>query len=105
MPKKKVDTKNTPAPVPVTPPPVMVKTAADKIWDEIKNLNIEMFGLADQRVHMYCKPVPADPTKLFLVASAGAVLPALELVVAPRYAVEQVDRFIVVTPAVNPLFK
>lgn len=84
------------------PTPVIVKTAADQIWSEIKDLRIEMFALPDQRVHMYCKPVSIDPNKLFLLASAGSVLTALELVVAPKYTVEKMDRFLVVSLAVHP---
>jgi hypothetical protein len=76
----------------------VVKTAADKIWDEIKDLNIEMFALPDQRVHHYCKPVSIDPSKLFLITSAGSVLPSLEASIAPKYVVEKQDRFLIVTP-------
>jgi hypothetical protein len=80
-----------------------VKTAAEKIWDEIKDLKIEMFALPDQRVHHYCKPVTIDPSKLFLIASAGSALPSLEAAIAPKYVVEKQDRFIVVTPAPAPV--
>lgn len=76
-----------------------VKTVADKIWDEIKDLRIEMFALPDQRVHHYCKPVSIDPAKLFLTSTAGSVLPALEAVVGPKYVVEKQDRFLLVSPA------
>ena len=77
----------------------VVKTVADTIWDEIKDLNIEMFALPDQRVHQYCKPVTIDPSKLFLLTSAGSVLTALETAVSPKYVVERQERFVVVTPA------
>lgn len=75
-----------------------VKTAADKIWEEIKDLRIEMFALPDQRVEHYCKPVSIDPTKLFLITTAGSVLPALEAVVGPKYTVEKQDKFLLVYP-------
>lgn len=100
MPKKKTETAKT-APA-QTPAPAIVKTAADQIWNEIKDLRIEMFALPDQRVHMYCKPVSIDPNKLFLLASAGSVLTALELVVAPKYVVDKMDRFLVVTLTPSP---
>jgi hypothetical protein len=83
----------------------IVKTAADKIWEEIKDLKIDMFALADQRVHMYCKPVPIDPSKLFLVYTAGSVLPALEAAVYPKYVVERADKFIIVSAAESPFTK
>jgi hypothetical protein len=81
----------------------IVKTAADKIWDEIKDLRIEMFALPDQRVHHYCKPVTIDPSKLFLLSTAGSVLPSLEAAVSPKYVEEKQDRFIIVTPSPSPL--
>lgn len=80
-----------------------VKTAAEKMWDEIKDVKIEMFALPDQRVHHYCKPVTVDPSKLFLIASAGSVLPSLEAAIAPKYVVEKQDRFIIVSPAPAPV--
>jgi len=75
------------------------KTPADVIWDEIKDLNIEMFALPGQKVHHYCKPVSVDPTKLFLLTTAGSVLPALESVVTPKYVVDKQERFLVVSLA------
>lgn len=74
------------------------KTAADKIWDEIKDLKIEMFALPNQQVHHYCKPVSIDPDKLFLVVTAGSVLPSLETAISPKYTVEKQDKFLVVSP-------
>ena len=76
-----------------------VKTPADKIWDDIKDLKIEMFALPEQKVHQYCKPVAIDPSKLVLLPSAGSVLPSLEVAIGSKYAVEKQDRFLVVTPA------
>ena len=72
-------------------------TEADKIWNEVKDKQIEMFALPDQVVSMYVKPVTIDPSKLFLLSSASSVLPALELVLEKKFTVEKVDRFIVVT--------
>lgn len=74
-----------------------VKTAAEKIWDDIKDLSIEMFALPNQQVHHYCKPVSVDPSKLFLTVTAGSVLPSLEAAVSPKYTVEKQDRFLVVS--------
>lgn len=77
----------------------IVKTAADVIWEEIKGLKIDMFSLPNQQVQHYCKPVPVDPSKLFLLVTAGSVLPSLEAVVGPKYVIEKQERFLVVTPA------
>jgi len=94
--KKKVVPSVVENPVAVLVP---VKSDADKIWDEIKNLKLEMFALDNQFVHLYYKPVPLDPSKLYLTAltKATSALPALEAVVSPKYQTEQVDRFITIT--------
>jgi hypothetical protein len=73
------------------------KTTADLIWEEIRALKIEMFALPDQEVQHYCKPVSVDPSKLFLLTTAGSVLPALEAVVSPKYVVDKQERFLVVS--------
>lgn len=79
-----------------------LKTVADEIWAAIKNIKIDMFALPDQLVSKYCRPVKIDPSKLFLTCSATAVLPALETALKGVYNVERVDKYICVTPIVNP---
>lgn len=86
---------------------VLEGTEAGEIWNEIKDLNIEMFALPGQKVDMHCTPVPADPTKLFLLTNSSAVLPSLEAAVNKdakgnfqnRFVVELADRFVTVTRA------
>lgn len=108
--KKKVAAPVVEKPVVVAPAPVVaapVKSEADKIWDEIKNLKLEMFALDDQFVHLYYKPVPIDPSRLHLImlTKATSALPALETAVSPKYQTEQVDRFITVTLAPSKVKK
>lgn len=96
---KKTNKKSTHS---VSATPVMVvpsKLDSEKMWDEIKNLKLEMFTLADQFVHLYYKPMIIDPVKLHLTAltKASSALPALEFAISPKYKSEQVDRFIVIT--------
>jgi len=81
--------------------PPALRSESEKIWNEIKNLKLEMFTLPNQFVYMYYKPITIDPAKLHLTAltSATSVLPALENALYPQYQVEQVDRFILVTLA------
>lgn len=74
-------------------------TEAEKIWNEIKDKKIEMFALPDQKVHQYCDTQTIEPTKLYLVPKATSVLPALETALAPKYNVDRMDRFIVVSRA------
>lgn len=100
--KKKIVAPVVETPVVVAPASVApVKSDADKIWDEIKNLKLEMFALDNQFVHLYYKQVLIDPSKLHLTAltKATSALPALETAVSPKYQTEQVDRFIAVTLA------
>ena len=82
-----------------TASPVPSKLESEKIWEEIKDLKLGMFTLPNQFVHLYYKPINVDPNKLYLtgLTKATSVLPALELAVSPKYQIEQVDRFIIVT--------
>lgn len=72
-------------------------TEEERIWDEIKDLEIEMFALPDQKVNKYVKKITIDPSRLFLLASATSVLPALELVVQKKFNIEKIDRYIVIS--------
>lgn len=77
--------------------PKPTKSVSEVIWDEIKGLRIDMFGLPNQFVHMHCQPATVEPSRLFLTANVGAVLPALEAVIYPKYTVEKIDKYMVVS--------
>lgn len=77
--------------------PEAVKTEAEKIWHEIKEKSIDMFALPNQTVQKYCKAVPIEPTKLYVIPSAASVLPALETALGNKYVVEVVDKYFVVS--------
>jgi len=100
----------------VQPPPPVVKTVAQEIWEEIRGLAIEMFALPNQTVENHCVPVQVDPSKLFLTIRSSATLPALEeclkqhsdhlaLIEKKRktglptnkFTVELADKFVIVT--------
>ena len=78
---------------------------AGAIWLEIKDMGIEMFALPGQTVAMHCNPVPADPSRLFLVTASTAALPSLEVAINKnakgeylhRFDVELADRFVIVS--------
>jgi hypothetical protein len=53
-------------------------TNATKLWLRIKELPIDLFALPEQTVEMYCRYVPIDPEKVFVLIKSSAVLPALE---------------------------
>jgi len=77
---------------PVTPH----QTEAEKIWDEIRSLPIQMFGLPNQTVAQHAVPFPIEPSKLYLTIRSSATLPSLEVAVGDRFTVEQADRFVIV---------
>jgi hypothetical protein len=54
------------------------KSKADKIWDAIQNLKIDVFALPDQKVSDYCTRADVIPDQLFLIVKGGAVIIALE---------------------------
>lgn len=74
-----------------------MQTEAEKIWDEIKDVAVEMFSLSGQTVKNFSKPIAVEPTRLFLLFSSGAFLPALEVAIGKKYHVEQQDKYILVT--------
>lgn len=75
----------------------VVKTAADKIWEEIKDKNIELFSLPPQAVSSHCAPVTIEPTKLYLKYKASSVITALETALGDKYKVESTGKFITVS--------
>lgn len=72
------------------------KTIAQKIWDDIANTPISMFGLPAQLISQYCSPVFIEPTKLYLNYKIGALLPALENIFSKKYDIELMDKFITI---------
>lgn len=76
-------------------------TAAEKMWSDIQNLTLDIFALPGQSVKDHCSPVSLDPNKCYLEVKSPAVLPALESAVGNKYAVEKVDRFIVLSSKVS----
>ena len=92
-------TEVVPQAVPVAPPAPPVKTEAEKIWDEIKFLPIQMFGLPSQVVANHCTFYPVEPSKLFVTIRSSATLPSLEAAIAPKFLVELVDKWVMITRA------
>src|SRR5271170_3957647 len=106
MPKKTNPTKK---PLPKVAAPVVaavpvVKTDAEKIWDEIKSLPINMFALPNQTVADHVSPIPQiDATKLYSTVRSTATLPSLEAAVVSKFVVELADKFVIISRAVAPL--
>lgn len=81
------------------------KTEADKIWEAIESMTMDIFALPNQKVHDYFTPVPIEPTKLYLRYKVSAALPALEESLLKRYSdgilqtkfvVSTTDKYVVV---------
>ena len=72
------------------------KSEADKIWDEISNKPISMFGLPNQFVFQHCTKVMVEPSKLYVTIRSSAVLPSLETALGPDFSVEMADKFVIV---------
>lgn len=72
-------------------------TEAERTWQEVKDVKVDMFSLPRQTVEMHVKPVDIDPSALYVELNSPAVLPELEKVLSDRFTVEQADRFIKVT--------
>lgn len=82
------------------------KTEADKIWEIIENVTMDIFALPNQKVHDYFTPVSVEPSKLYLKYSVSAALPSLEESLLKRYvdgilpekfAVSTTDKYAVVS--------
>ena len=80
-------------------------TEAGKIWSEIKDKNIDMFALPNQKIHQYAQPRLIEPDKLYLLTTATSVLPALELSLGNNYYVEMSGRFVVVSRPIKSLIQ
>lgn len=78
---------------------------AEKIWTEIKDRNIEMFALPNQKVKDHCVPVYIEPSRLYLRTKSSAVLPSLEFSCGRDFMVELVDKYVSVSRSVVPLTK
>lgn len=90
---------------PLTVDEALGDTEANKIWKEIKDRPIAMFGLPNQVISQYCVPTPVDPSRLYLMLTASAVLPSLEFAIAPKYSAELAGKYIIVAPVVDPLLR
>lgn len=84
---------------------LLAGTEAGAIWNEIKDKAIEMFALPDQKISNHVFPSFVEPSKLYLMARATCALPAVEQALGNKFNVELMDRYIVVSRAVNPFRK
>lgn len=64
-----------------------VSSAADEIWNDIKNLDINMFALPNQKVNDYCVPIMVEPSKLYLKVKTSSFIRILEDTISNKYNV------------------
>ncbi len=100
MPRKKVvksEVKVDVAPAVAAPVAVPEKLESQKIWDEIKEVNLNMFALPGQTVEKYCTPYMIEPSKCYVTVKVTAALVALEEALLKKFNIEVEGKFIVIT--------
>lgn len=99
---------------------------SEKLWAELQNLPIDMFGLPRQRIKHHVEKLAGTDTSLYLKLTSSAVLPALETALAvnvqlvtedkydrhhqgedvdveyPKYSMEEAEGYIIVSRFVPP---
>lgn len=87
-----------PEPPPAPPPPPSPQlTEAQKIWEDIRQVQLNMFALPGQTVEMYCKVYPIEPSRVYMTVKVSAVLAALEDTLGKWYNFDTAGKFVLVT--------
>lgn len=74
----------------------VVKTEADKIWEEIRDLPIGVYALPDQKISQHVVMIPCPGNELLLKLSSTSVLPSLEETLGKKFAVELGNGYVIV---------
>jgi hypothetical protein len=74
-------------------------TAAE-IWNDIKDLELNLFGLPNQFVSVNCFPEVIEPSKLYVTIKNAVVFPVLEDLLKDKYEVKQSYRFLTISKKV-----
>ncbi len=61
-------------------PVTVTLTESDKIWNEIKDVPIQMFGLPNQIVKNHVERVKISPNELYLRLKSTSVISGLEMI-------------------------
>lgn len=82
------------------------KNKISTIWDEIRNLPINMYSIPNQKISMHVTPLKGAPNdSLYLKLKSSAVIVGLEAALDPRkYTIEQVDKYTIIKRADKELF-
>jgi hypothetical protein len=84
-------------------------TDSDRMWDEIKDLPIDMFALPNQTVKQHVQRIKITPTELHLKLRSSSVVTSLEDAItkdargnklaSPRFEIEQAFGYTIVKRA------
>lgn len=74
-------------------------TEADRIWNEIKGMSIDVYAIQNQVVEQHATMLPMPGDRLVLKLRSSAVLPALETAIGRKYEVELVEKYVIVKRA------
>lgn len=74
---------------------------SDKIWNDIKDKQVNMFSLPSKKVSECCERITVDPDKCYLKSSITAFLPALEEVLKNEYQCDQAYKYIIISKLEN----
>lgn len=77
------------------------KFESDKIWEEIKDLPIEMFSLPNQKVSDYVTKVKLPGKHLTVTLKVSSVLTSLEYTLGSKFEVGQNEKFVTVSRKVK----
>lgn len=72
---------------------VTLSGESEKIWNEIKDIQLDLFGLPDQTIEKVCIPVDIEPSALYIQSNVGAVYAALEGALGKDFSIEMVGKF------------
>lgn len=73
------------------------KTEAGKIWDDIKDVAINVFGAEDHKVNKYVQKLDLPGQNLYVKIAVGAALPALENSIGRHFTVELCDGYVMIS--------
>lgn len=75
---------------------------SELIWNEIKDLSIDLFSLPNQKISDHVKKINIPGDQLLLTLNSSAALPALEISVNRRgFEVEQSQKYTIVRRSVQ----
>lgn len=81
----------------VVPVPPSIFLESKKMWEEVKDVQLNMFSLPDQKVSQYCQEVTVEPGKLYVLIKVSSVLTALEDALSEKFNIQPVGKYVVIT--------